>query len=158
MINWFRLAPYGLAIALVVGALADVHRRFAAVRGRAVAAEQALQEYQVAAAAVITERLAANAESEKRQATKSKELQSATEKRIADVRLRYIAELERLRAVAEGETAPGGDGALPSHSAAAGANASAAAEQRFVEALRGCEEDREKLAALQAWARGATSY
>lgn len=113
-------------------------------------AERALLEYQAAAAQVIAERLAANAALEAEHQRHSQEITSAYEKRVSVVRGRYAAELERLRDAASdssgsalpeaGEPAPGVD---------AGTN-----ERRFVAALERCEADRERLKALQEWARG----
>ena len=138
-----------VAVALVVALALGVQQiRLAHSRAQTQEARNALLEYQAAAAKALAERLVANQALEKAQEQKSQEVKHEYEKRLAGVRGRYSAELERLR---NNEIAASGSSALPEASSTTSGVDEPTSEGRFVAALQRCEEDRERLVGLQAW-------
>lgn len=112
------------------------------------AAEKELAEYQASATAVIQERIAA----EQRTALSNKQREKATlndyQTRLAALRAKYDS-LQPATSEADKRSVPSASGEAP---ASAGADAGTP-EQRFVGELRSCEEERERLRALQRWIR-----
>lgn len=141
---------YGaIALALLIAALAIGLKL---EHGWRVKAENALVEYQAAAAAVITERLRAQEETKAENERKTKEITSAYTNRIATLRGNYAVALERMRYV-PAAPAGGSTAVPPTAPAPGGADASPVDDptSRFLRDLQGCDEDRETLRALQDW-------
>lgn len=142
---------YGaIALALLIAGLAF---GFKLEHGWRVKAENALVEYQAAAAGVITERLRAQEETKAENERKTKETISAYTNRITALRGNYAVALERMRNVPAAPPAGGGGAVSPTAPAPGGVDAAPVVDptSRFLRDLQGCDEDRETLRALQDW-------
>lgn len=134
--------------ALVAAAFIGVGAFAKYEHGRRVNAERQLADYQAAATAVITERLAAQERTRLENEARTKDVLEAHRRDLARLRARYD---QRLR---DATPATGGDGAMPAAPEAPGgtdAPAGSGATAEFLRALRSCDEDRETLRALQDW-------
>lgn len=139
-----------LVIVAGSGAYAYVQHRVAIVeRSAAEAARSELSQYQASAVSVINERL----EAEKRQAEdndrRASEIQRANQDQLGVIAARYE---RRLRNSATA-TSASRVSAATGETGAAGDVDVGTPEQRFIAALRRCEETTAQLAALQRWLR-----
>lgn len=142
----YLIGAVALVIALAFGAQ---ELRVRHHKNDAREARQVLLDYQAAAARAIVDRIQENQRLELEQARRTKEVTRTYENRLADLRARYAERLRDLRPAGSGSPVPGDTG-TPGGSDGASVDDPAA---RFVGELRACEEDRERLRALQDWAR-----
>lgn len=145
-----KLYAYGAIIVGVALVFAVQKVQIHRAKADAVEARQALLDYQAAAARAIVDRIQENQRLELKQAQRTKEVTRTYENRLADLRARYA---ERLRnfppSGSSGSPVPGDPGT-------SGGTDGAPVDDpatRFLGELRACEEDRERLRALQDWAR-----
>lgn len=151
-----KLALLVVAVGAVVGYVGLQRHAATVAMARAVAAERALSDYQAAAAAVIAERLRAQAAEAERVAEVSKNTEKVYADKIIALRAHYAGWVRPVSsqtpaavtnsgaAVPESATTPGGVDAAP---------AVIDPVDRFVRELQSCDEDREKLRALQDWTK-----
>ena len=123
---------------------------------KADTAIKALETYQASAAAVIAERLRAQQEEARAHELRVQETIKTYDSRTASLQRRYDDAVRQLRDPPAAGNRPAGvpEAGAPAQPADGGAEREPTA--RFLRDLEACDRDRERLRALQEWARSVT--